>query len=177
MASVVTGSWRSSHTLKQKRLSFLRNFCHSLHRKLSYCQLSVKLVTKMSSKWLHSRFSASINARIGLLLRDNKCLPTHHPTLHSKLSHSLLTFIHSFNKHADAQTKGFSLFEWRSSEPDESSRCRTLPPSTLNGPICRRLSDIHFLNINIWSLINISLKCVARDPIDNNSAFNRVIDD
>ena len=42
-----------------KLLSFLRYFCHWLHRKLSKWQLSVQPVTKMSSKWRHFHSTCS----------------------------------------------------------------------------------------------------------------------
>ena len=40
-----------------KMLSFWRNFNHWLHWKLSFWQLSVQPVMKISSKWRHFRFS------------------------------------------------------------------------------------------------------------------------
>ena len=46
--------------------SFWRNFHHWLHRKLSFWQLSVQSVIKISSKWQHFRFSE-------LRLSDQQC--------------------------------------------------------------------------------------------------------
>ena len=45
-----------------KMLSFWRNFHHWLHWKLSFWQLSVQPVMKISSKWRHFRFSDRAHA-------------------------------------------------------------------------------------------------------------------
>ena len=45
-----------------KMSSFWRNFHHWLHWKLSFWQLSVQPVMKISSKWRHFRFSVTRNA-------------------------------------------------------------------------------------------------------------------
>ena len=52
--AVMTGKPFSTET---KMLSFWRNFNHWLHWKLSFWQLPVQPVMKISSKWRHSRFS------------------------------------------------------------------------------------------------------------------------
>ena len=52
--------WESNAT-ETKMSSFWRNFHHWLHWKLSFWQLSVQPVMKISSKWRHFRFSGRIN--------------------------------------------------------------------------------------------------------------------
>ena len=46
------------HLTETKMSSFWRNFNHWLHWKLSFWQLPVQPVMKISSKWRHFRFSA-----------------------------------------------------------------------------------------------------------------------
>ena len=53
-------------TLKRK----CRNFNHWLHWKLSFWQLPVQPVMKISSKWRHFRFSVSCEVRPNILLLD-----------------------------------------------------------------------------------------------------------
>ena len=50
-------------TTETKMSSFWRNFNHWLHWKLSFWQLPVQPVMKISSKWRHFRFSGSANLR------------------------------------------------------------------------------------------------------------------
>ena len=45
--------------------SFWRNFNHWLHWKLSFWQLPVQPVMKISSKWRHFRFSGDVNPGTG----------------------------------------------------------------------------------------------------------------
>ena len=47
-----------------KMSSFWRNFNHLLHWKLSFWQLSVQPVMKISSKWRHFRFSAGTRVSV-----------------------------------------------------------------------------------------------------------------
>ena len=59
----------SRHASETKMSSFWYNFHHWLHRKLSFWQLSVQPVMKISSKWRHFRFSVVIKTRATLIVR------------------------------------------------------------------------------------------------------------
>ena len=59
-------AYSSSTSTETKMSSFWRNFNHWLHWKLSFWQLPVQPVMKISSKWRHFRFSVT-----GLCLNRN----------------------------------------------------------------------------------------------------------
>ena len=63
----IARAWMISTETKMS--SIWRNFNHWLHWKLSFWQLPVQPVMKISSKWRHFRFSASLS------MRDYEILP------------------------------------------------------------------------------------------------------
>ena len=53
--------------------SFWRNFRHWLHRKLSFWQLSVQPVARISSNWRHFRFSDCVDTDLALIEYYTRC--------------------------------------------------------------------------------------------------------
>ena len=84
-ASLPPPRYAPDHYTETEMSSFWRNFRHWLHWKLSFWQLSVQPVMKISSKWWHFRFSVC-SAILMALHAFNTCVSTPNPTMLRRLS-------------------------------------------------------------------------------------------
>ena len=86
--------------------------CIWLYRKMSYWQLSMQSVTKISSKWQHFHFIRSTNARIVILSRNltSLCYPSPYTTFKTFEFIFGLCNLHSSNVCVGVKTMLLSFF-------------------------------------------------------------------